>query len=1308
MMKPPATEQTIPQTLPAAAQTVNGAPALAAVEAVAPPQLCGTVLLDDVPEQTDAFSDQQQNLFGPHQTVAEVIAGMIQSPVPKGIAIGLEGSWGSGKTTVVKLLAAALKDAPNITLIPFDAWAHEGDTLRRTFLEKMIKHLKKIGWVNKETWDAELEKIAKRKDVTVTKQFPQFSGWGRAVGLLLLLVPLGGTLFGQALREPYTFTNTGHVAWRFVIEFLFGLVLSFAPFLILLKKQARDKGVMELMISKVVTENRTETEKTPNATSIEFEEYFQMLMGEALKDESHRLILVLDNLDRVDTKEALSIWSTLQTFMQHKQDDTTLWYKRLWTLVLYDPKALSLLWQGKDKEQSAAQAPAQNEQTEVAIAGEETAQAGPGALSKSAPPKAEARNGSSAIATSFIDKSFQIRFEVSPPVPSNWYSFLIERLCEAFPAHSDDDSQFHAIYRVLSIDRVLSGQPTPTIRELKLYVNQIGALHRQLVLRGKCRGTGKSSFPLSLLAYYVLLRRRRPNADIADGVLKNKLPESDFEGLLGEQVGDKLAALHYNVEISLARQVILGPKIEGALQNGDQKLLISYADNPKAFWQVLGDIIDKWVSTESNTICKAASSLDDPNLLGSTDRRSQRVLGILRDIALKVTEWMPLDEVRASGIVSLFNIIQKKEFAAKLLENIVSDFSRDDHLDLNSAFIDVPDFVEKLQVVLAKTNELGWAELYEQSVVELLGRQVRGEPLPDEKLVKLLETLFELSRTEANAPGTLDPATSALRSLVSNLHLSRQLNNYEKRGDAAAAWCVFLIIRDNPQTALPLLLARGAESSPDNDSPPQPLEDINNLPGEFFQAFVRLLARKNAWELLFAMLETDVDYQLMVLQTLRQSRTVEFLNFAINPALFLKHWQFLHRKLELEVSAYGLFDQLLKVLLARTSLKDEIERAGFDAERAPLYSAIDKFTKGEDRFRDWLRRNLQTVSQDVWESQFRSEGQLLELVSTLAAANIEFDPGTSSYEEALLNYAKDVMTGSVLPKLPWSNLTSVLNHQQSRPAFREKLDEAFAERVRQTSGNVAPAFFDLFGGELLEAEQPGPGAGVIPLLLPALLSKRDLSGLRWVAAMLDKYQAIDFSTATESDGRAFQQSLLDVLTNESDEITDELVIKIAERFHVFSSNNVIKLYEQLLERYMQTRSYKIAPLLKQMWEQRDFFSMSKDGTHDIADIARKLKRLELIVSPMPNHLTVRRLIAQVLQEYVLKEQEMTQTFGVGSKVYYVVNRPYSAGETPEIQVAVVEEFDKVSRVATLRIGEQTIEGVRYSLIGEPGTYHFGL
>ena len=66
-------------------------------------QVCRTITLTDEPQETDGFKG------GPHQRIAKAIAGLIQPPEAKGIAIGIEGSWGSGKSTVGRILIKELE-----------------------------------------------------------------------------------------------------------------------------------------------------------------------------------------------------------------------------------------------------------------------------------------------------------------------------------------------------------------------------------------------------------------------------------------------------------------------------------------------------------------------------------------------------------------------------------------------------------------------------------------------------------------------------------------------------------------------------------------------------------------------------------------------------------------------------------------------------------------------------------------------------------------------------------------------------------------------------------------------------------------------------------------------------------------------------------------------------------------------------------------------------------------------------------------------------------------------------------------------
>ena len=82
---------------------------------------CPTRLLPDKPAAADT-------LGGAHDRVASAIADLVQSE-GGGNAIGLEGGWGAGKSTIVRLVTGKLMDdsTGSTRVAVFDAWAHQGD-----------------------------------------------------------------------------------------------------------------------------------------------------------------------------------------------------------------------------------------------------------------------------------------------------------------------------------------------------------------------------------------------------------------------------------------------------------------------------------------------------------------------------------------------------------------------------------------------------------------------------------------------------------------------------------------------------------------------------------------------------------------------------------------------------------------------------------------------------------------------------------------------------------------------------------------------------------------------------------------------------------------------------------------------------------------------------------------------------------------------------------------------------------------------------------------------------------------------------
>ncbi len=66
---------------------------------------------------------------------AKVAAAIAELPATErgGKCIGLSGSWGSGKSSVVEILRHKLRQlhAGNIDIFVFDAWAHQGEEIKK-------------------------------------------------------------------------------------------------------------------------------------------------------------------------------------------------------------------------------------------------------------------------------------------------------------------------------------------------------------------------------------------------------------------------------------------------------------------------------------------------------------------------------------------------------------------------------------------------------------------------------------------------------------------------------------------------------------------------------------------------------------------------------------------------------------------------------------------------------------------------------------------------------------------------------------------------------------------------------------------------------------------------------------------------------------------------------------------------------------------------------------------------------------------------------------------------------------------------
>ncbi|HNX24772.1 MAG TPA: P-loop NTPase fold protein, partial [Spirochaetota bacterium] len=161
----------------------------------------------------DAFEDKT------HEKIADSLAQLIKNE-EKGITIGLEGSWGSGKSTVISILRKKLKEGrSSIPLIQFDAWAHEGDPLRRIFLESLIDEISSVYNLITDSLKEKKEEISKHRVVKNINTKQATTIFGTFFALSFALIPLGISLIDKT--DFSKLSTSGNLYLIFIIGIIF-------------------------------------------------------------------------------------------------------------------------------------------------------------------------------------------------------------------------------------------------------------------------------------------------------------------------------------------------------------------------------------------------------------------------------------------------------------------------------------------------------------------------------------------------------------------------------------------------------------------------------------------------------------------------------------------------------------------------------------------------------------------------------------------------------------------------------------------------------------------------------------------------------------------------------------------------------------------------------------------------------------------------------------------------------------------------------------------------------------------------------
>lgn len=507
----------------------------------------------------DLFEDKT------HQKVANTLETVIDT-TEQGLTIGLEGSWGSGKSTVINLLRKKLdeEESEKKTLFfAFDAWAHDGDPLRKIFLESLITSIDPDGSDEKLN-DLKNDVSARKKTVQV-KTKKSASNMGKWLSISALPIPVGAALL-TTVKYDKLLSPFHSQAGSPNLTFLFGLLLSFMPLVFLAiwwkwgdKDPKTNKTKWDFLESDSEESYTQDVTEDGERTSIEFEKFFNEIMFYVFDPESdyqyEQAIIVIDNLDRVEPDYAQNVWSTLQTFFQHRtsslNNQINNWQNKLWFLIPFDREGIKKVWQASDIED-------------------------------------DTQNSKAMVADSFMEKCFQVTIEVPPPVMSAWIEYFKQSVQKSFTGWpSNQRNEFIESY--IQCMSKLDISPSP--RQIHTHINRAGviALHNAGAVSAES------------VSLYSLCRQSFSENEFRKELLKDGIP-NDFPNL-GEvsKLKAELAGILFGVDPNKGVQLLLSPEIRKAISEGDGEFLKELEDTHRAaFWLALRASSNEWIVTDSH------------------------------------------------------------------------------------------------------------------------------------------------------------------------------------------------------------------------------------------------------------------------------------------------------------------------------------------------------------------------------------------------------------------------------------------------------------------------------------------------------------------------------------------------------------------------------------------------------------------------------------------------------------------------------------------------------------------------------------
>lgn len=474
--------------------------------------------------------------------------------------IGIEGSWGSGKSNTLLQLDRKLGD--NYYFFTYDAWGNQEDLQRRSLLQQLTMKLIDDEMLVGDTtinivssaldftpkpvsvsWKTRVETLVSRKSATHNITIPTIYESTKYFALMIIVTGLLAPLL-NAIKGP------NMPCWYSILAFTAALTPLAAFALLMCNKQKEREETddpqkkAELagwtwkeMWQMYQTSGRTDTstftvsEMEPSVT--EFRKWM-MDISKALVD-GKRLVVVFDNMDRLPKDKVRQLWSSIQTFFADKG------YSKVWCIIPFDRVHLANAFSEADSVDKRAE-----------------------------------------LTNYYIEKTFPVVYRIPDPIITD-YKAVFEKLFARAFGKREEQELINRCYRLKNTK--------PNIREIISFVNKLVALTHEW----------GDSVRLQSMALF-LLNRQEILGGNTETVIVNGSYLNGLEALFtrNEELDTEISALAYGVEKEDAAQLPMKNLINQALNQTDIVQFAEYAQRNGHFYVILKEVIDDMDETLLN------------------------------------------------------------------------------------------------------------------------------------------------------------------------------------------------------------------------------------------------------------------------------------------------------------------------------------------------------------------------------------------------------------------------------------------------------------------------------------------------------------------------------------------------------------------------------------------------------------------------------------------------------------------------------------------------------------------------------------